>query len=497
MGVCDMSGQGKRVLPPSATTTAALIPISHSAYANGGALDRSRPNDDLIDQLVGGLIQDQQPAAEDHNANFFKHGSDFGANTRTYSIDDEEIDEPPVPIPSTWRHQDPTPEPNWYIEQLRASVFGFGIGLFVVVPAVMLLTGQAERIPSWQSIMNYAEENGSKIGLEKLASTSTVPSADKAPALASKAPASAAPASEAPAFVAPSSAAPASEAPAYNSTEYTTSAVVTDANVNRTAPAGAKVAAAGAPTSVEPQQGAVSGDEPNVAPTEGGDDKIASVTVFEVKPPEATKPAVVETKPEIDEPPAAIPQPAETDKPAAAPASGAAEATNAGPLTGETTTAAVDPKPTPDQPSPAIANPAPEAAPAAAAPEAAPAVAAPEARPPSAAPQERPSAVATAEPNARPDPAATPTKDLSSISIAYEKIKGGDVDGGRVMLARLASKGSSEAVFALAETFDPNVLAAWGTLGAESNSEKARMFYSMALAQGISRAEQRLKALQP
>ena len=166
-----MSGQNKRILPPSASTTAALIPISQSAYAGG--LDRASPNDALIDQLVGGLSQPPQQPAQD--SSFFNHNNDFGANSRTYSIDDEEIDEPPVPIPSTWRQQQPVAEPNWYVEQLRASAYGFAIGLFVVIPAVMLLTGQTERIPSWQAVMSYAKATGSQLGLDTLAVATPAP----------------------------------------------------------------------------------------------------------------------------------------------------------------------------------------------------------------------------------------------------------------------------------------------------------------------------------
>ena len=65
-----------------------------------------------------------------------------------------------------------------------------------------------------------------------------------------------------------------------------------------------------------------------------------------------------------------------------------------------------------------------------------------------------------------------------------------------MLLAKLASKGDGPAIFALAESFDPNVLAAWGTEGVNADPAKAKMFYNMALDMGIAGAETRLDALQ-
>ncbi len=82
------------------------------------------------------------------------------------------------------------------------------------------------------------------------------------------------------------------------------------------------------------------------------------------------------------------------------------------------------------------------------------------------------------------------------MAAASRKIEEGDMGAARVMLARLASKGNSEAIFRLAETFDPNFLAANRAHGEEPNTEKARMFYSMALSQGVTKAKARIEALQ-
>ena len=417
-----MSGQNKRILPPSASTTAALIPISQiSQSAYGGGVDRSGPNDALIDQLVGGLIQTQQPPAQDSGS--FNHNTDFAANSRTYSIDDEEIDEPPVPIPSTWRQQQPAAEPNWYVEQLRASAYGFAIGLFVVIPAVMLLTGQTERIPSWQSVISYAQATGSQLGLDTLAASTTAPATKDKPQIAAAPPVAVA------------------------------SAPVDKVEPEATlTPEKQPVAASIAPKLASP----------NLPSLTAAPEKSPTVAVVQVQPVVIEKPTTTEAGSEASASPTLT--------------------------TSEIQIAAVDPKAVVPQPTPLTAKPAVESAPA---------VAAPKARPPAEPPQQRPAAVAAVEPGARPSPVTAPAKLPNTIAMAHEKIKVGEMDEARIMLARLASQGDSNAVFALAETFDPNVLAAWGTHGAEANSEKAKMFYSMALSQGVSRAEMRIKALQP
>ncbi len=49
--------------------------------------------------------------------------------------------------------------------------------------------------------------------------------------------------------------------------------------------------------------------------------------------------------------------------------------------------------------------------------------------------------------------------------------------------------------FALAETYDPNMLAAWGTRGVAADVAKARALYRKALSLGAERAQVRLDAL--
>ena len=50
-------------------------------------------------------------------------------------------------------------------------------------------------------------------------------------------------------------------------------------------------------------------------------------------------------------------------------------------------------------------------------------------------------------------------------------------------------------MFALAETYDPNMLAAWGTRGVAADVAKARALYRKALSLGAERAQVRLDAL--
>lgn len=50
-------------------------------------------------------------------------------------------------------------------------------------------------------------------------------------------------------------------------------------------------------------------------------------------------------------------------------------------------------------------------------------------------------------------------------------------------------------LFALAETYDPNILAATGARDVRAEAGRARMLYAKALAGGVAAAEKRLNAL--
>ena len=323
---------------------------------------------------------------------FFGADAAQGAGSRTYSIDDEEIDEPPVPIPSTWHDRAQKDEPNWIGEQLRASAYGFVIGMFVVIPAVMLLTGQSERLPSWQSVMSYAKTASADIGLSGIigdAGNKAEPSEAGRIAGIAQAPA----------------------------------VVARDPSADTTL-AAATVASNGAQLSTaDTVAGAVT------QPADQSGIGVVSGRSAET-PPEA---------PEIGTQTAAlVPQPEANVGAAPAPLSGA-------------------------QPTLGATNPGAGS-----------------------------SAAVAASTGSTPGGQAAD----GSIAAARQIIRTGGMEEARMMLAKLASKGNSEAIFALAETFDPNVLAAWGLSGEEPNAEKAKLFYSMAQAQGIDQAQVRLNALQ-
>jgi hypothetical protein len=71
----------------------------------------------------------------------------------------------------------------------------------------------------------------------------------------------------------------------------------------------------------------------------------------------------------------------------------------------------------------------------------------------------------------------------------------GDVAAARIVLDRAAELGDTQALFALAETYDPFSLSAWGTLGTQADAAKAQELYAKALAAGIQKARDRIDAL--
>lgn len=71
----------------------------------------------------------------------------------------------------------------------------------------------------------------------------------------------------------------------------------------------------------------------------------------------------------------------------------------------------------------------------------------------------------------------------------------GDMPAARRELARAADEGSANARFALAETYDPNVLAAWGLRERVADVGTAITLYEQALSAGDTRAHARMDAL--
>jgi hypothetical protein len=71
----------------------------------------------------------------------------------------------------------------------------------------------------------------------------------------------------------------------------------------------------------------------------------------------------------------------------------------------------------------------------------------------------------------------------------------GDIGAARVALKLAAESGDASALFALAETFDPAVLSAWGTMGTQGDAARAGDLYAKALAAGVAAAQDRLATL--
>ena len=70
----------------------------------------------------------------------------------------------------------------------------------------------------------------------------------------------------------------------------------------------------------------------------------------------------------------------------------------------------------------------------------------------------------------------------------------GNIGVARIVLERAVEMGSAPALFALAETYDPAILSAWGTFGTQGDVGKAQELYAKAFAHGIREARDRLNA---
>jgi hypothetical protein len=81
------------------------------------------------------------------------------------------------------------------------------------------------------------------------------------------------------------------------------------------------------------------------------------------------------------------------------------------------------------------------------------------------------------------------------LTTAELLISGGDIALARTLLEQTATGGNATVLFALAETFDPNMLAAWGVRDLRADPDRARGLYERALAGGVDRARGRLQGL--
>jgi DNA-binding ferritin-like protein (Dps family) len=82
------------------------------------------------------------------------------------------------------------------------------------------------------------------------------------------------------------------------------------------------------------------------------------------------------------------------------------------------------------------------------------------------------------------------------LARASALLNNGNIGAARIVLEHATAAGSARASFALAETYDPLVLATWGTYGTRGDPTRARELYAKAHAGGIKNAKERLNALQ-
>ncbi|MGN8550941.1 hypothetical protein ACQPTN_43050 [Bradyrhizobium sp. 13971] len=81
------------------------------------------------------------------------------------------------------------------------------------------------------------------------------------------------------------------------------------------------------------------------------------------------------------------------------------------------------------------------------------------------------------------------------VARASSLLRQGDIGAARLVLERAVEMGSAQASFALAETYDPLILAKWGTYGTRGDERRAHDLYAKANAAGIQEAKSRLEAL--
>lgn len=75
---------------------------------------------------------------------------------------------------------------------------------------------------------------------------------------------------------------------------------------------------------------------------------------------------------------------------------------------------------------------------------------------------------------------------------AAEAIHMGDIAGARLVLEHAVLAGDTTAIYALAETYDPKVLAQLHVRGMQGDADKARALYEQARAKGVAKAQEKL-----
>ncbi len=404
----------------------------HGAINGAGAIETLRTQQtELVDELAQamGMARDslERPAATSAGV---LHGPSpsLPAMPPPRHFFDDEDDDASMPIPSTWRNPpEPPPPTRTFSDQVRSAVLGFGVGLAIIVPTVLLMTGRLGDID---------------VG---------------------------AMASMIPGFVAQVQEAP------------------------RTAPAPV------VPAAVQQRTVATTTMAPAIAHTPAPAAPVIEQPVRPVEIARVEEPVVMFTPPKASTPAPVAPAPA-----ASSPAIAVA------PAAPEPTPPAPEPAATPPQPAPApevaaAPLPVPQAPPTIA--PAPPQVAALPSVPPPVTPAAPTPATPTPaaivpEPVAPPAIATPPAVDTTStspwasvVADSRQRIRAGDVAGGRQLLSRPVAAEDPDAILALAETYDPNMLAAWGVM-ASADVATARRLYSKALNAGVETARNRLKGLE-
>ena len=97
----------------------------------------------------------------------------------------------------------------------------------------------------------------------------------------------------------------------------------------------------------------------------------------------------------------------------------------------------------------------------------------------------------------QPAPALAPpsANEEKVLARADGLIRQGDIKGARLVLERALDTGSAHAAYALAETYDPRMLASWQTYGVRGDPERARQLYAQAYAAGMHQARERAETL--
>ena len=69
----------------------------------------------------------------------------------------------------------------------------------------------------------------------------------------------------------------------------------------------------------------------------------------------------------------------------------------------------------------------------------------------------------------------------------------GNIGAARIVLERAAETGSAPALFALAETYDPAILSAWGTFGTQGDVAQGAGTLCQGVAGGVQEAKRSIE----